>query len=146
ARALVEPRIASLAAERIAPGDGARLRACLAAEHAAIAADNPREAVYLSAEFHRVIAALGGHRVLAAIVGDLLSRSSLVVALYWKKPEAMCATSAHHGIVEALETRRGEAAASLMRQHLFELLAGLDLTVRPARRSSIAEAIGASPR
>lgn len=142
ARALVEPRIAALAAGRMREGDGARLRACLVAEHAALAADNPREAVFLSAEFHRVIAALAGHGVLASIVGDLLSRSSLVVALYWRRPEAMCESRAHHAIVEALEERQGEHAASLMRQHLIDLLGGLDLSERPVRRSSIAEAIG----
>lgn len=141
ARALVEPAIAAMAAARMAPGDGERLRACLAAEHAAITADNLREAVFLSAEFHRVIAGLSGHAVMAAIVGDLLSRSSLVVALYWRRPESMCANHAHHAIVDALTARDGESAAALMRTHLVDLLAGLDLSVRPSRRSNLAEAL-----
>ena len=146
ARALVEPPIAAMAAARMGPADGARLRACLDAEHRAIADDNPREAVYLSAEFHRVVAALAGHAVLAAIVGDLLSRSSLVVALYWRRPEAMCESGAHHDIVDALEAGNGAGAAALMHRHLTDLLAGLDLSERPLRRSSIAEAVGPAGR
>jgi DNA-binding GntR family transcriptional regulator len=145
ARALVEPAIAAMAAARMAPVDGDRLRACLAAEHAATAADDLREAIFLSAEFHRVIAGLAGHAVLATIVGDLLSRSSLVVALYWRRPEAMCESHAHHAIVDALEAADGERAAALMRTHLVDLLAGLDLSVRPSRRSSLAEALAAGP-
>ncbi|GGD08546.1 GntR family transcriptional regulator [Aureimonas glaciei] len=141
ARTLVEPAIAAMAAARMTASDGERLRACLAAEHAAIASDNLREAVFLSAEFHRVIAGLAGHTVLATIVGDLLSRSSLVVALYWRRPESMCANHAHHAIVDALEAGDGETAAALMRTHLIDLLAGLDLSARPSRRSSLAEAL-----
>lgn len=141
ARALVEPEIAAMAAARFAAGDSERLRGCLAAEHAAVAADNPREAVYLSAKFHRVIADLAGHAVLASILGDLLSRSSLVIALYWRRPEAMCESRAHHAIVDALEAGDGARAASLMRRHLAELLAGLDLSERPVRRSSLSEAL-----
>ena len=126
-RALVEPRIAGLAAQKMTPADAARLAACIEAEHAAIAADDPGEAVYISADFHRLIAGIAGHGVLASIVGDLLSRSSLVVALYWRRPEAMCASGAHHALLEALVEGNGDKAASLMRQHLFDLLAGLDL-------------------
>ena len=143
ARALVEPRIAGLAAARVTPEDIARLQTCIDAEHAAIAADDPGEAVYISAEFHRLIAGIAGHTVLASIVGDLLSRSSLVVALYWRRPEAMCASGAHHALLDALKEGNADKAASVMRQHLFDLLGGLDLSERPVRRSSIADAIGA---
>lgn len=142
ARILVEPRIAEMAARRMTPADGARLRACLDAEHLAISQDNPREAVFQSAEFHRVIAGLAGHAVLAGILNDLLSRSSLVVALYWRRPETICATHAHHGIVEALEAADGARAGASMALHLADLLAGLDLSERPVQRSSLAEAIG----
>jgi len=141
ARALVEPRVAGIAALKTTPADLARLAACIEAEHAAIAADDPGEAVYVSADFHRLIAGIAGHKVLASIVGDLLSRSSLVVALYWRRPEAMCASGAHHALLRALEEGNADKAASEMRQHLFALLAGLDLTERPARRSSIADAV-----
>lgn len=146
ARLLVEPRIAEMAAMRTTPADGVQLRACLDAEHAAIAADQPREAVFQSAEFHRVIAGLAGHAVLAGILGDLLSRSSLVVALYWRHPETMCETHAHHGIVEALEARDSARAGASMALHLAALLSGLDLSARPLKRSSIAEAVGAPAR
>ncbi|KQT43007.1 hypothetical protein ASG43_15845 [Aureimonas sp. Leaf454] len=146
ARLLIEPRIAEMAAGRMTAADGARLRACLDAEHAAIAQDQPREAVFLSAEFHRVIAGLAGHAVLAGILGDLLSRSSLVVALYWRRPETICETHAHHGIVEALEARHAADAGAAMSRHLAELLAGLDLSERPPHRSNLADAIGLPAR
>lgn len=142
ARLLLEPRLAELAAAGMTPEHGARLQACLDAEHRAIAADNLREAVFQSAEFHRVIAGLAGHAVMAGILNDLLSRSSLVVALYWRRPETMCETHAHHGIVDALARKDGARAGREMATHLAALLAGLDLSERPPQRSSLAEAIG----
>lgn len=146
ARELIEPRLARLAAERMGPGDAARLRASLDAEHRALAADRLSESLFLSADFHRIIAELSGHRVLAAILGDLLSRSSLVIALYWRQPESFCENHAHHALVEALAAGDGASAARLMKRHLAELLAGLDLAERPVRRSTIAEALQPSSK
>ncbi|WP_188910362.1 GntR family transcriptional regulator [Aureimonas endophytica] len=141
ARELIEPRLALLAAARLSPGDVERLGAAIEAEHRALHADNLGEGLFQSAEFHRVIAAASGQAVLTTMLGDLLSRSSLVLALYWRRPEAFCENEAHHALVEALAGGDGERAARLMQQHIAALLAGLDLTERPLRRSSIAEAL-----
>ncbi|WP_082652281.1 GntR family transcriptional regulator [Aureimonas sp. AU12] len=141
ARGLVEPHLVRMAAARIKPDDVSGLRACLEREHAAVEADRPQEAVHLSAEFHRVIAGIAGHGVLERILADLLSRSSLVVALYWRRPETLCESHAHHALVDALERRDGGRAAALMERHLVELLAGLDLGAEPARRTSLANAL-----
>ena len=142
ARELIEPRIAALAAARLTAGGADRLHACLDAEHAALQADNPREAVYQSAAFHRTLAALAGQSVLAAVLDDLLSRSSLVIALYWKQPDAICESRAHRRIVDALADGNGARAATLMRRHIAALLAALDLSERQPPRSNLAEAIG----
>ena len=58
ARALIEPEIAGRAAARMTADGAAALRASIHAEHHAFHADNPREAVFHSAEFHRRIAAI----------------------------------------------------------------------------------------
>lgn len=141
ARALIEPQTARLAAARMNETGLSRLGACLDAEHRALAADDPREAVYLSAHFHSVIAEIAGHAVLSEIVSGLLSRSSLVVALYWRRPEILCENAAHHALLDALGSGDGDGAARLMRDHMESLLEGLDLTERPPRRSTLAEAL-----
>ncbi len=141
ARELIEPRIAALAAGRMNTGDAERLHACLHAEHQAMASDEPREAVYHSANFHRLVAGIAGHQLLSGILGDLLSRSSLVIALYWRMPQALCENEAHHAIVDSLAAGDQDRAATLMRQHIAALLGQLDLSERPQRQSSLAEAL-----
>jgi DNA-binding GntR family transcriptional regulator len=145
ARELIEPRLAALAAGRVGPGDVERLRALLDAEHGALAEDRPRDALFLSADFHRAIAGTSGHAVLGSILGDLLSRSSLVIALYWRRPETLCENHAHGALADALAARDAGRAALLMRQHIADLLGGLDLAERPVRRSTIAEALSRVP-
>ncbi|WP_416356243.1 GntR family transcriptional regulator [Aureimonas phyllosphaerae] len=141
ARAVIEPPLAALAAERMGPDDVARLRAAIDAEHDALHADNPREAVYHSADFHRRIAALSGHGVLAAIVDGLLSRSSLVIALYWRQTATLCDNAAHLALLDALVRGAGDDASGLMKRHVETLLADLDLTSSPPPASDLASAL-----
>ncbi len=107
ARAIVEPPLAALAAARMRPEDARALRASIEAEHGAMHADDPLEAVYHSADFHRQIAQASGQGVLAAIVDGLLSRSSLVIALYWRRPATLCDNAAHLALLDALSRRDG---------------------------------------
>ncbi|WP_235919460.1 GntR family transcriptional regulator [Aureimonas psammosilenae] len=141
ARAVVEPPLAALAAGRLGAGDAEMLRASIDAEHGALHADNPREAVYHSADFHRRIARLSGQTVLAAIVDGLLSRSSLVIALYWRQPRTLCDNAAHSELLDALTRGDGPNASELMRCHLDALLADLDLTYALPPSSDLASAL-----
>lgn len=146
ARAVVEPPLAALAAARMTPSHATALRASIEAEHGALHADNPREAVYHSADFHRRIARLSGQGVLAAIVDGLLSRSSLVIALYWRQPTTLCDNAAHLALLGALSRGEGREASDLMRVHLDALLADLDLTSAPPPPSDLASALRAGGR
>lgn len=141
ARAVVEPPLAALSAARMRPEDARMLQAAIEAEHRALHADNPREAVYHSADFHRRIARLSGHGVLAAIVDGLLSRSSLVIALYWRQPTTLCDNAAHLRLLDALTRGDGREASALMKDHLGDLLSELDLTSAPSVPSDLASAL-----
>jgi DNA-binding GntR family transcriptional regulator len=141
ARAVVEPPLAALAATRMRPEDARMLRRSIEAEHGAWHADNPREAVYHSADFHRQIARMSGQGVLAAIVDGLLSRSSLVIALYWRQPATLCDNAAHRALLDALAQGEGARASDLMRSHVEALLAGLDLFAAPSSPSNLASTL-----
>ncbi|RIX97971.1 GntR family transcriptional regulator [Aureimonas flava] len=145
ARAVVEPPLAALAAARMRPGDEAMLRDAIEAEHGAFHADNPREAVFHSADFHRRIARLSGQRVMTAIVDGLLSRSSLVIALYWRRPATLCDNAAHLALLRALAAGDAPGAARLMRDHVEALLADLDLRSGSASASDLASALRGAP-
>ena len=90
ARALIEPRVAALAAKAAVPEDIALLRKHLEREHEAIRAQRDSEAIMLSAHFHVGIAEIAHHSVLAKFVRELVSHSSLIIALYWNRHDTTC--------------------------------------------------------
>lgn len=130
ARQLIEPRVAEAAAKRAVAADIARLESQVAAEHAALDAGDHRRAIVLSGDFHNSIAAIAGQPIYAGFVRELVVRSSLILSLYWRRKEATCATPAHGALIEALAKQQPEAAASLMAEHITDLLDGLDLRER----------------
>ncbi len=74
---------------------------------------------------------------------ELVARSSLIVALYWQRPDAICERHAHHELVEAIAARQGQRASDLMLSHLVDIFSGLSLVKpRPPQRS-LAELLGA---
>lgn len=132
ARALVEPKVAALAAEVATLADADRLRHHLELEHRALNDGKDGDAVVLSAQFHVGIAEIAAQSILTEIVRDLCSRSSLIISLYWRRRDTICESHAHHALVEAIGRRSPKDAAELMTSHLVDLLSGLDLSQRPA--------------
>lgn len=139
ARALVEPKTAALAAAAAKPADVARLRSHLTAEHEALKAGRDGDAIMLSARFHVDIAEIADHSVLTAFVRDLVSHSSLIIALYWQRRDTTCESHAHHALVDAIERHDSESAAALMRSHMVDLLSGLDLSRSEKKPQSLGD-------
>jgi DNA-binding GntR family transcriptional regulator len=139
ARALIEPKVAGLAAEVAKPKDIVLLRAHLEEEHEAVHAGKDGEAVVLSGRFHVAIAEIAGQSILTDFVRGLCSRSSLIISLYWRRRDTICESHAHHALVDAIEKNSPIDAAELMSSHLVDLLSGLDLSERPAEPKRLAE-------
>ncbi len=142
ARSLLEPRIASLAAEHATNRDIARLRAHHREEEAAIRQGDQRRAIALSAQFHNMLAEIAGQPILEGFLRELTSRSSLVVALYWQRKDTTCERHAHHELLGAVAAHNGKRAGDLMRSHLVDIFSGLDLRQRPIRETRLAELLG----
>ena len=139
-RMLVEPRAAALAAERATPADIARLRRHLDQEHDAMHEGRDSDALMLSAQFHVAIAEVAAHAILREFITDLVTRSSLIIALYWSRHDTLCASHAHNPLLDAIARNRSDTAAELMTVHLIDLLSGLDLApseAAPKRLSDI---------
>lgn len=141
ARALLEPQTARAAAERTTPEDIVVLERHLAEEHAALAAGEHGRALNLSGQFHVEIARIADQDTIEAFIRQLISRSSLVIALYWRRRTAMCESHAHHALMEALRSGDGDRAAELMKGHLVDLLSQLDLRTAPDSALSLREAL-----
>lgn len=131
ARALIEPQVAALAAANAKPDLIDRLRVHLDKEHDAFTAGRDSDAIMLSAKFHVGVAEIADHSIFTDFVKDLVSRSSLIIALYWRRRETTCESHAHHALVDAIAGGQTAEASELMRSHLIDLLSGLDLSPKP---------------
>lgn len=141
ARALLEPRTAHSAALRARARDVRELERHITREHAAMDAGNYGRAVYLSGEFHLAIAQIADQTTISSFIQTLIARSSLIIALYWRRRDALCESHAHHALVDAIGANDGKRAEELMTSHLVDLQSCLDLHERPTPPRSLSEAL-----
>jgi len=117
----VRRQLEGLVVERLAGGLGAaqakRLRAHVGAERQLLGRDGP-ESIRLAGEFHMLLAELTGNALLARYVAEVVSRSSLILALYSRPHSSECGANEHAGILKALIDGDGARARHLMDHHL----------------------------
>lgn len=127
ARIAIETAIILRLARRIGQSDIARLRQRLASEHEALNNhDHPRWA-HLAGGFHLALAEMAGSAELLRLLTELLTRCTLIVALYEPPGNALCEHEEHTRLVDLLALQDGPAAAALMQAHIAELQARLVL-------------------
>lgn len=131
ARELLEPRTARSAALNAKPDDIVILKDHITREHAALSAGDRGRALYLSGQFHLAIARIANQRTIADMINVLIARSSLIIALYWRRESALCESQAHHALIEAIEQNNGSFAEELMQSHLVDLHSALNLHELP---------------
>jgi len=130
ARQLIEASIVRELCARITDAQLAELRTHLRDERAAVARTDISGRTRLLADFHVVLARMLGNEVLAQLLADLLSRSSLISLMYQSSHSAEHSQAEHEAIVDALERRDARAAARLMAQHLHSVEHNLRLDPR----------------
>jgi DNA-binding GntR family transcriptional regulator len=136
ARAIIEPKVAAMAAAVAKPADIKVLRKHLDEEHKAIHDGRQGDAIMLSARFHEGIAEIAGQSILTEIIRSLCSRSALIISLYSRRTDAFCESHAHHALVDAIAKNSEVDASELMTSHLVDLLSGIDVSesATPQRR------------
>lgn len=133
ARRGVECILAEKLASTITREDVDRLTAMVSAEAEAVEQDSKQRRLQLSGDFHRQLASLAGNEVLRDFVHELVSRTSLIIALYESPGAVPCSYSEHKEIVDALKRRDGKKAAQYMDHHLRHIEAQIDLSDHPVR-------------
>ena len=96
-------------------------------------------AIRLSGGFHVAVAAICGEGALTQFLRSLISRSSLVIALYGRGPASECGHDEHVAFLDALAAGGGEKAAAAMAEHLDHILADLTLAERAEEPVDLAE-------
>lgn len=141
ARALLEPQTARAAAERATSDDIDLLEQHIEKEHAALAAGESGRALNLSGLFHVEIARVADQKTIETFIRQLISRSSLVIALYWQRRAAICESHAHHALLDAFRRGDPDTAEDLMKGHLVDLVSQLNLRETPEETRSLKEAL-----
>ncbi len=117
-RSMLESALVRQLAASISDRQVAELRVHLRDEAAAVARTDVPGRTRLLADFHVMLARLLGNEVLAQLLSDLLSRSSLISLMYQSSHSAAHSQEEHAQIVDALDRRDARAAARLMEHHI----------------------------
>jgi DNA-binding GntR family transcriptional regulator len=128
ARRLIEPDLVRRLAGSANAAEIERLRAHVAFESVARAANDRRAIIRLSGDFHQIIAELAGNGFLARTMRELETLTCLVIILYDAPNVPSCPHHEHSGIIDAIEAHDGERAAQLMLDHLNHVEGALDLS------------------
>lgn len=121
ARRALEGGIARLAAQHATPSEVEDLRTRMAREHEAMHGLDQPSWARLASSFHVRLAELARNPILERYLAELLSRSSLIVALYEPPGNACCEHDEHEALVRCIAVGDGEGAARAMEAHLLAL-------------------------
>jgi len=117
-RRMLEREVVRLVIARWKPQFGAALDGHVRAEEAARQAGEARVSIRLAGEFHTRLGEMAGNSLLRRYLGEVVSRCSLILALYGRPHSADCAVNEHREIVAALRAGDADAAVRMMEQHL----------------------------
>lgn len=141
-RAMIESALVRQLCGVITDQQITELRAHLRDEATAVGRTDVPGRTRLLADFHVVLARMLGNEVLAHMLSDLLSRSSLIALMYQSSHSAAHSQGEHVLIVDALEKRDARAAARLMEQHLTAVEQNLHLDPHAADLSAALRPLG----
>jgi DNA-binding GntR family transcriptional regulator len=117
-RLALEREAVRLVIENWKPEFGAILDGNIREEEAAAAAGNAPASIRLAGEFHITLASLTDNELLRRFLGELVSRCSLILAVYRRPHSSDCAINEHRDIVHALRRRDANRAIALMEAHV----------------------------
>ncbi|WP_337659834.1 GntR family transcriptional regulator [Anderseniella sp. Alg231-50] len=128
ARKLIEPGLIGVVTSVISKSDLADLRKHIAMEDAARSNPERAEIIRLSGEFHVKLASVSRNAVLIRMIGELVTRTSLIVGLFGDSGKSTCPDGEHAKILGAIEAGDAALAENLVCKHLMHIQDGLDLT------------------
>ena len=120
-RRLLEAEVVREFIRKVTPARLKALREHIAQEKAAIGREDASERQQLLGDFHVRIAELADNTVLAQILRDLVSRSSLITLMYQRDSFAAHSQEEHVELVKALAAKDEKRAVKLMEEHLLHV-------------------------
>lgn len=139
-RRMLELQMVRSFLQQATPAKIRALRAHVAEEKKAVAANDVPGRNELLGDFHVRLAELTGNRVLAELLDELISRCALITLVYQSRSAAEHSNDEHVEIVKALAARNEELAVRLMDEHLQHVMANLTFD-RKLPSSDISQAL-----
>jgi DNA-binding GntR family transcriptional regulator len=139
-RRMIEGQMVRELVRGVTPAKLKALREHMAQEKAAVDKRDAARRVELLGDFHVRMAELSGNEVLAQIVRDLVSRSSLISLMYQRDAAAAHSLEEHVELVKAIAARDEKRAVKLMEEHLLHVEESLAFD-RPLPSTDIAAAL-----
>jgi len=140
ARQIIEEGVIRAATRVAQPKHLKMLREIVAEEQTARDRRDGAHAHRLTGEFHCELARVTGNDVVAEVVRELVSRDSLVVALYQRPQSSGCSLGGHADLIDKIASGDEDAAAHAMQHHLQDVMASLDLGGDDRKTQSLAAA------
>jgi DNA-binding GntR family transcriptional regulator len=129
ARRILEAGIVETLLSRATRRDIRRLHEHLQVEEEAWRTGDRRAMLKLSGEFHLKVAEIAGNAILLELLRDLISRSSLIIAVYQSPATRPCPPDAHRELIGLLENADSGAVAAMV-LHIDHVMAELRLEDR----------------
>ena len=135
-RRMLEAEMTRAFVRQVTPAKVRALREHIAQEKAAVDNEDAAGRIELLGDFHVRMAELMGNEVLAQILRDLVSRSSLITLMYQRAGAARHSQEEHVEIVKAIAAKDEERAVRLMTEHLVMWRRAWRSTAMCPRRTS----------
>ncbi|GJJ05594.1 transcriptional regulator [Duganella rhizosphaerae] len=140
ARRAIEREIVPLVIRNATPASLKQIRTALHAEDQARRTGDRAGWIRLGGEFHILLAELAGNQVLQRFMAELVSRCSLIIALYEAPGATMCENDEHQDLATLIEQGKTKEATHLIEHHLLEIEARLHLNEQD-KKVNLAEAL-----
>lgn len=121
ARRAIEAAVVPLAIERATRAQIAKLRQLVKDEDAALHRGDRADWIRLGGEFHLALAEVAGNKVLLRYLTELVSRCSLIIALYETPGSIPCASEEHNELIDLMAEGETRKAVEKMGQHLLAI-------------------------
>lgn len=110
------------------------LQSLIKKEHDAIHAGDRRLANRLSGEFHLTIAEFANNDSLYQYLEQLITRTSIAIAIYHPPHMHLCDNHCHQELLDALINKAPDEIAIQMRDHLTDIERGLEFSDKPPKK------------
>ena len=128
ARRAIEAAILPLVVDNATKAQLVKLKQHARREHQAFECGDRPTWIRLTGEFHLMLGDIGGNRVLSRYLSELVSRCSLIIALYDSSSSVPCDNDEHDHLIDLIATQDTQELVRMMDRHLLGIEQRLDLS------------------